>query len=40
MRENDGVKECGASILMPPVKSRDFVPNGNKLGFVTSVHIL
>ena len=33
MLENDGVKECGTSIHMPPVKSQDFVPNGNKLGF-------
>ena len=40
MHENNGVKECGASIHTSPVKSRDFVPNGNKPGFVTSVHIL
>ena len=40
MLENDGVKECGASIHMPPLTSRDFMPNGNKPGFVTSVHIL
>ena len=33
MLENDGVKEYGTSIHMPPVKSQDFVPNGNRLGF-------